>query len=112
MDNLTLTEQCIIIGMCAVGTMICRFLPFIIFSRNSKLPNFIVYLGSVLPLSVFGMLLVYCLKDVDPSAPGHGAAEVIAITVTVLVHMYKRNMMLSIALGTIIYMIEVQFIFR
>lgn len=112
MDNLTLTEQCIIIGLCAAGTMICRFLPFIIFSRNTRLPNFIVYMGEVLPLAVFGMLCIYCLKDVDLSAESHCLAEVIAVIVTALVHLYKRNMMLSIALGTIIYMIEVQLLFR
>lgn len=112
MDNLTLSEQCIIIGLCAAGTMICRFLPFIIFSKSSKLPNFVVYLGSALPLSVFGMLIVYCLKDVDFTTSGHGLAEAIAITVTALIHLYKRNMMLSIAFGTVIYMFEVQLIFR
>ena len=99
---MTITEQCITIGLCALGTQICRFLPFILFSGKSRLPHCIEY---------FGMLVVYCLKDVSFVQKDYGLPEMIAVIATALIHVLKRNMMLSIALGTAIYMVLVRFVF-
>lgn len=108
---MTITEQCITIGLCALGTQICRFLPFILFSGKSRLPHCIEYLGKALPLAVFGMLVVYCLKDVSFVQKDYGLPEMIAVIATALIHVLKRNMMLSIVLGTAIYMVLVQLVF-
>ena len=62
---MTLTQQIITIGLCILGTMTTRFLPFIIFSENRKTPEFIQYIGKYLPSAVFGMLIIYCLRNVD-----------------------------------------------
>lgn len=104
---MTLSEQIVTIGICAVATMFTRFLPFIIFSEKRKPPKIITYLGNVLPAAVYGLLVVYCLKSVSITQAPYGLPELAAIIVTVLVHLLKRNMLLSMAAGTIIYMILV-----
>jgi branched-subunit amino acid transport protein AzlD len=95
--------------MCTLGTMATRFLPFLIFSENKETPAFIQYIGKYLPSAVFGMLVVYCLKDVDVLGGTHGIPELIAILVTVLLHKWKKQMLLSIAGGTICYMLLIHF---
>ncbi len=108
---MTLTQQIIIILMCSLGTMLTRFLPFIIFKENKPTPDYIKYLGKALPGAVFGMLVVYCLKNVNIVSGTHGIPEAIAILVTVCLHLWRKNMLISIAGGTIVYMIMVQYIF-
>jgi branched-subunit amino acid transport protein AzlD len=102
---MTLTQEIITIGLCAVGTMATRFLPFIVFSEKRATPAFIQYIGKYLPSAVFGMLVVYCLKDVSLLSGTHGIPEFIAIVVTVLLHLWKRQMLVSIAGGTVCYML-------
>ncbi|MFQ7474114.1 MAG: branched-chain amino acid transporter permease [Anaerovoracaceae bacterium] len=108
---MTLSQQIIIIGICVAGTMLTRFLPFMIFSEERPTPEYIQYLGKALPAAIFGMLVVYCLKDVKFLSESHGIPEMISIAVTVLFHLWKRQMLLSIAAGTVCYMILIQFIF-
>jgi branched-subunit amino acid transport protein AzlD len=108
---MTLAQQIITIAMCTLGTMTTRFLPFLIFSENKETPAFIQYIGKYLPSAVFGMLVVYCLKDVDVLGGTHGIPELIAILVTVLLHKWKKQMLISIAGGTICYMLLIHFIF-
>ena len=86
-------------------------LPFIVFSENRPTPRYIQYLGKALPAAIFGMLVVYCLKDVEFLSGSHGIPELISIAVTVMLHWWKRQMLLSIAAGTICYMALVQLIF-
>jgi branched-subunit amino acid transport protein AzlD len=107
---MTLTQQVITIGLCVLGTMTTRFLPFIIFSENRETPPFIRYIGKYLPSAVFGMLVIYCLKDVSLTSAPHGVPEFIAILATVLLHKWKRQMLLSIAGGTACYMLLLHFI--
>jgi branched-subunit amino acid transport protein AzlD len=102
---MTLTQEIITIGLCAVGTMATRFLPFIVFSEKRATPAFIQYIGKYLPSAVFGMLVVYCLKDVSLLSGTHGIPEFIAIVITVLLHLWKRQMLVSIAGGTVCYML-------
>lgn len=109
---MTFIEQVITIALCVIGTMTTRFLPFILFSEKRPLPASIQYLGKALPAAIFGMLVIYCLKQVDFLAGSHGVPELIAIGVTICLHFWKRQMLLSIAGGTICYMLLVQFIFR
>ncbi len=108
---MTLEQQILTIGLCAAATMLTRFLPFFVFSEQRPTPAFVQYLGKVLPAAVFGMLVIYCLKDVEWVSGTHGLPECIGIMVTVVVHCWKRNMMLSMAVGTICYMVLVQYIF-
>ncbi len=109
---MTLTQQIITIGMVVLGTMITRFLPFIVFPAGKPTPKYIQYLGKVLPGAVFGMLVIYCLKNVSILGGTHGIPEAISIILVICLHLYKRQMLLSIAGGTICYMLLVQFIFN
>ena len=108
---MTITQQIITIGLCIAGTMLMRFLPFILFNENRKIPAFINYIGKVLPAAVFGMLVVYCLRNVSILHGSHGLPKLIAIVVTVCLHLWKRQMFLSIAGGTVCYMLLIHFIF-
>lgn len=109
---MTLTQQIITIGVCVLATVLTRALPFIIFSSKKKdPPKYIQFLGQALPAAIFAMLVVYCLKDVNILGGSHGLPELISICIVVLLHLWKRNMMISIAAGTILYMFLVQIIF-
>ena len=108
---MTVTQQLITIAVVAFGTMLTRFLPFIIFPPGKPTPKYIQYIGKALPPAVFGMLVVYCLKNVTLLTGSHGLPEFIAIAVVVLLHLWKRQMLLSIAAGTVCYMLLVQMVF-
>ncbi len=97
--------------MLTLATVITRFLPFAVFSENKETPKFIKYLGKYLPPAVFGMLIVYCLKDVSIFSSSHGLPELIAIVLTAAVHLWKRQTLVSIAVGTVSYMLLIQFVF-
>lgn len=108
---MTLAQQIITVAMVVAGTMLTRFLPFLLFPVGKPTPKFVKYLGRVLPAAVFGLLVVYCLKDVSIFAGSHGIPELISIALVVGLHLWKRQMLLSIAGGTICYMLLVQFVF-
>ena len=110
MNAMTFPEQVLTIALCVLGTMSTRFLPFLIFSGKRETPAFIQYLGRALPSATFGMLVVYCLRNVDVAAT-FALPEIIALTATVLLHLWKRQMLLSIAGGTVAYMLLVQLVF-
>lgn len=93
-----------------LGTMMTRFLPFLIFPEGKEPPEFIQYLGKVLPYAVIGLLVIYCLKDV-PGSGTYGIPEFLAIVFIVLLHRWKKNILLSIGGGTVFYMLLVQFVF-
>ena len=98
-------------GVIILATVIMRFLPFIVFPDNKPIPKFIHYLGSVLPAAVFGLLIIYALKNVSIFDGSHGLPELIGIVVTAAVHLWKKQMLLSISVGTVCYMLLVQFVF-
>lgn len=106
---MTTTEQILTISLCALATMLTRFLPFIVFSENKKTPAFIQYLGKTLPSAIFGMLVVYCLRNVDIMQGSHGIPEAVSIVITICLHLWKRQMLLSIAGGTVTYMLFIHF---
>ena len=109
---MTLEQQIITIGMVVLGTVITRFLPFIIFPAGKPTPKYIQYLGKVIPGAIFGLLVVYALRNTDILTGSHGLPEVIAIGIIIPVHVLRRNMLISIASGTISYMLLVQFVFK
>jgi len=108
---MTLTQQLITIGMVILGTALTRFLPFLLFPAGKPTPKYIQYLGRALPPAVFGLLVVYCLKDASLFTGSRGLPELIAIAVVIALHVWKRQMLLSIAGGTACYMLLVQFVF-
>lgn len=108
---MTLSQQIITIGMVVFGTMLTRFLPFLFFPAGKTTPRYIQYLGKVLPSAVFGMLVIYCLKGINIFTGSHGIPEMLSIAFVVLLHLWKRQMLLSIVGGTICYMLLVQFVF-
>ena len=108
---MSIAEQIITISLCALATVLTRSLPFIVFNQKKGIPKYINYLGKALPLAIFGMLCVYCLKNVDITGVSHGLPELISLTLVCVLHLWKRKMILSIATGTVCYMLLVQLIF-
>lgn len=108
---MTLSQHIVTISMCILGTLITRFLPFAMFSAKRPTPRYIQYLGKVLAGAVFSMLIVYCLRNVSILGGSHGLPELIAIVVTAALHLWKRQMLISISGGTVCYMLLVQFVF-
>jgi len=109
--TMTLTQQLITIGMVILGTVTTRFLPFMIFRSSKPTPKYIQYLGKMLPSAALGLLVIYCFKDVSLFSRTHGLPELISVSVIIALHIWKRQMLVSIAGGTIIYMLLVQFVF-
>lgn len=108
---MTLLEQFITIAMVTLGTILTRFLPFFIFPPDKKVPSYVQYLGQMLPSAVLGMLVIYCLKDVQLLSGTHAVPELICISVVILLHLRFKQMLLSISGGTILYMFLVQHLF-
>lgn len=107
---MTLSEQIITISLMAVGVMATRFLPFLLFPSAAHTPQFVRYLGRFLASAVFGMLVVYCVKDVSLLTGHHGGPEFLSIALTALLHVWRRNMLISIAGGTAFYMLMQNFL--
>jgi len=91
--------------------MLTRFLPFLIFPAGKQMPRYVRYIGKVLPPAVFSLLVVYCLKNVSLLSAPYGLPEAIAIAAVATLHLWKRQMLLSIAGGTVCYMLLVQLVF-
>ena len=101
----------LLIAVAAVVTAATRFIPFLIFRKKDSTPAIVTYLGQVLPCAIIGMLVVYCLKDIQFLRAPFGAPELIACGVVALLHIWKRNSLLSIGVGTVCYMLLVQLVF-
>ncbi|MEI2404125.1 branched-chain amino acid transporter permease [Niallia taxi] len=109
--TMSLTQQIITIGMVVLATMFTRFIPFILFPSGKTTPKYIQYLGGVLPSAVIGLLVIYCFKDVSLMSGSYGLPEFIGVFTVALLHIWKKQMLLSIAGGTVIYMVLVQLVF-
>ena len=105
------THAILLIAVMSAVTILLRFLPFWIFGNNRKTPAIITYLGKVLPYAIMGMLVVFCLKNVSLAEAPHGFPELIACALVAVLHIWKRNTLLSIIGGTVCYMLLVQFVF-
>ena len=105
------TMVALTIGASAAVTIALRFLPFIIFSGKKETPKVITYLGKYLPYAIMAMLVVYCLKSVNILAAPFGIPELIGVLAVVLLHIWRRNTLISIAGGTVLYMLLIQFVF-
>ena len=109
--TMTVGQHIITIAMVVIGTVITRFLPFILFPVDKPTPKYIQYLGKALPPASLGLLVVYSLKDVNIFSGSHGIPELIAVITVLAVHLWRRQMLLSIAAGTVTYMVMVQLVF-
>lgn len=105
---MTVSQQIIVIAVVVLGTMATRFLPFLVFPPGRPTPEYIKYLGRVLPAAAIGLLVIYSLKDINLLSTTHGLPELVSIAVVVWLHIWKKNMFLSIAAGTILYMILIR----
>lgn len=107
MDN----HATLVILIMGLVTLATRLLPVLIFGRGKKVPDYILYLGKVVPFTAMGLLIVYCLKDVSFMESPHGLPELIALAIVSGSYIWKRNTILSVVIGTVVYMILVQMVF-
>ncbi len=108
MSNLSVLAMILVIALVTAGL---RFLPFWVFGRGRKVPGFVGYLGRVLPYAIMAMLVVYCLKGVSLVKAPFGLPELISVVLVAVIHVWKRNTLLSIVCGTGCYMVLVQVVF-
>lgn len=108
---LTPVQTIVMILAVAAGTQLTRWLPFWLFPENKEPPAIVTYLGRVLPAATMGLLVVYCLKGVSRTNAPHGIPELISVAVVAVLHRWKGNVLLSIAGGTVLYMVLVQMVF-
>lgn len=109
--HLTSFQTLAVILAVAVGTQLTRWLPFVLFPENRKPPAWVTDLGRLLPTAMMGLLVIYCLRNVSWLSGSHGAPELIAIVAVAALHLWRRNVLLSIAGGTVLYMVLVQAVF-
>lgn len=108
---MNVTHSVLTIAVIALVTIGLRFLPFYLFGGKRKSPEIMVYLGRALPYAIMGMLVVYCYKGISVLTKPYGLPELWAGALVVLLHMWKRNTLLSIVAGTVVYMLLIQFVF-
>lgn len=109
---MTTLQMIVTVAVAAAATVLTRALPFFTFPAGREAPRYIRYLGRALPGAVFGLLVVYCLRDVSLFSGSHAVPELVSIFVTGALYLWRRNMLLSIFAGTGIYMVLVNFIFN
>jgi branched-subunit amino acid transport protein AzlD len=108
---MTTFQILVTILLVSLATIIERFLPFVLFREGQPVPRFVVYLGRALPSAVFMMLVVYCFRNTPQTTTSGGLAEILAAAITIVMHKWKHSTLLSIAAGTISYMLLVQLVF-
>lgn len=102
---MSLSHSVLMVAIISVVTILLRALPFLIFGNNKKTPEFITYLGKVLPYAIMGMLVVYCLKGISIISAPYGIPEIVAVVIVIGLHVWKRNTLISIIGGTVSYML-------
>ena len=105
------THAMIILLVMGAATCATRIIPVLIFGRSEKVPEFILYLGKVIPYTAMGLLIVYCLRNVSVFSGTYGVPELIAMAVVVASYLWKRNTIVSVVIGTAVYMVLLQMVF-
>ena len=105
------TSSLIMIAVVAVATFATRAVSFLVFRKGKEIPPKILFIGRVLPPAIIGLLVVYCLKSTSVLSYPYGLPELIAGITVVILHVWKRNILLSIGVGTILYMALIQMVF-
>ena len=108
---ITTTSSLAIIAVVAAGTFLTRVLPFLVFGGKKKTPSWVTFLGNALPPAIIATLVIYCLKNVDIMEGSHGLPEFIGVMVVGILHIWKKNTLLSIGAGTVVYMFLIQMVF-
>ena len=108
LDPLTSLAMILVV---ALATFATRAASFLAFPKGKEVPPTVVYIGKVLPPAIIGMLVVYCLKSASVLAYPYGLPELIACATVIAIHVWKRNILLSIGAGTVLYMLLVQMVF-
>ncbi len=108
---MTTGQQAVTIILMALCVVLTRALPFLLFRSKESTPRFVTYLSGYLPSAVFGMLVIYCLKDVQFLSGTHGLPQLLGILVCVLIHLWRKNMFVTIAGGTVCYMLMTHYLF-
>ncbi len=108
---LSRTTSFLIILVVAITTFSTRVIPFLVFPKGKAIPKTVQYLGKVLTPAVIGMLVVYCLKNTPVLTKPYGIPELVSVLVVAVLHVWKRNNLLSIGVGTVLYMFLIQVIF-
>ncbi len=106
-----LGREIMIVAAMVAGTLLTRFLPFLLFPAGKETPKFLDYLGKTLSYATMGLLVVYCLRGIRPTIAPHGLPELLAVAAVVVLHRWKENSLLSIGAGTVFYMFLVQMVF-
>ncbi len=101
----------IVIAVMGLAVLATRIVPVLIFGRGERVPEFILYLGRVVPYTAMGLLIVYCLRDMPVLDAPHGLPEIISLAVVTVTYIWKRNTILSVVIGTALYMFLVQSVF-
>ena len=109
--TMTFPQAAATIALVMLGTLITRFLPFLLFPANRPIPAYLKYLGRVLPYAVTGLLVMYCLRNISLTSAPFGLPELIAIAVITLLYLWRRSTLLSLVGGTAVYMLLVQLVF-
>lgn len=99
------------VAVMALVTAALRFLPFLVLGGGRKTPKIVQKLGKILPYAIMGMLVVYCLKGVTFTSVDGFVPSLIACLVVGILHVWKRNTLVSIVAGTVCYMLLVQVVF-
>ena len=102
-------KSALLIAVMSIVTILIRFLPFLVFRNHT--PKYVSYLGKVLPPAIIGMLVIYCMKDITPAVHPFGLPELLAAVCVVVIQVWKRNSLISILTGTVVYMVSVQMVF-
>ncbi len=102
---MTWQQQLITILVVILGTVTTRFTPYLVFSETRPIPPVIKYLGKVLAPAVFGLLVVYCLRNVSVTGGSHGVPELVSLLVVTGLYVWKRDMLVPMAGGTLCYMV-------
>lgn len=110
--NYSTAQLFLFFGLVILGTLLTRALPFILFPENKPIPKYIKYLADVLPYTVTGMLVVYCLKDISFVRAPYAIPEILSVALIILLHIWKKNTLLSIGGGALFYMLLVQYVFK
>ena len=109
--NYTNSQLFMFFGLVSLATILTRALPFILFPENKRIPKNIKYLSDVLPYTIIGMLVVYCLKDISFRIHPYALPEIISIAVITILHLWRKNTLLSIGIGSFVYIILIQYVF-
>lgn len=109
--TLTPAQTLLTVLAIAAGTILTRALPFLLFPAGRETPKFVKYLGRTLPFATIGLLVVYCLRGVQVLSWPYGLPELLGVAAVAGLHLWRRNTLLSIGGGTLVYMLLVQFVF-